>query len=327
MSDEVLTQAEIDALLNGVDDGDVVTEVEEEEDSSDYVLYDLASQDRIVRKRLPTLELINERFARSFRISLFNFLSRSADVSIGGIHIMRYEDFIQSMYMPTSMHIVKVNPLKGLGLFSMEAKLVFKLVDNFFGGEGHNPKVDGRDFTPTELRVTELLMQQVFRDFEEAWQPIYEVGFEVTGTEVNPAMTSIVGPSDAVIVSKFHLEIDNNEGDLSVALPYAMIDPIKDLLDSAISADNDEADVRWQQTLRKDVMKAKVDLECSVVEKMMNLRNILDINEGDVIPVDIPASLVLKANGVPIFDARLGTSRGNLALEMLNRTNIDLIDT
>ena len=324
MTDDILSQEEIDALLHGVDDGDI--NIESDIIQRDFSDYDLTSQDRIIRGRMPTLELINERFARHTRVSLFNMLRRSAEVSIGGVQVQKFGEYIQTLYVPTSLNMVRMQPLRGMALFVFEAKLVFKLVDNFFGGDGHHAKVDGREFTPTELRVVQMLLEQAFKDLEEAWKPLFDINFDCIGSEVNPAMANIVSPSEAVIVSSFHIDLDGGGGDMHITMPYSMIEPIKDVLDSGMTGDVDEVDERWLKALRRDILRASVDLECTVVEKKMLLREIIDLKKGDVIPVDIPVDLVLRANGVPIYKTRMGTSRGHLGLEIMGRTTIDETD-
>ena len=324
MTDDILSQEEIDALLHGVDDGDI--NIESDIVQGDFSDYDLTSQDRIIRGRMPTLELINERFARHTRVSLFNMLRRSAEVSIGGVQVQKFGEYIQTLYVPTSLNMVRMQPLRGMALFVFEAKLVFKLVDNFFGGDGHHAKVDGREFTPTELRVVQMLLDQAFKDLEEAWKPLFDINFDCIGSEVNPAMANIVSPSEAVIVSSFHIDLDGGGGDMHITMPYSMIEPIKDVLDSGMTGDVDEVDERWLKALRRDILRASVDLECTVVEKKMSLREIIDLKKGDIIPVDIPEDLVLRANGVPIYKTRMGTSRGHLGLEIMGRTTIDETD-
>jgi flagellar motor switch protein FliM len=229
--DEVLSQDEIDALLSGVDEGDIDTNEVVAHGADEYDAYDLTSQDRIVRGRMPTLELINERFARHLRVSLFNMLRRSAEVRVGGLQVQKFAEYSQSLEVPTSLNTVRMQPLRGLSLFNLQARLVFRLVDCFFGGDGVNAKIEGREFTPTELRVVEMFLVEVFRDLEEAWKPLVEVHFDALGSEINPAMANIVSPSEAIIVSVFHIEIDGNGGDFHVAIPYSMIEPIKDVLD------------------------------------------------------------------------------------------------
>ena len=235
---DLLSQDEIDALLHGVDDGLVQTEHAAEPGS--VKSYDLTSQDRIVRGRMPTLEMINERFARYTRISMFNMLRRSADVAVGGVQVMKFGEYVHSLYVPTSLNLVKIKPLRGTALFILDAKLVFKLVDNFFGGDGRHAKIEGREFTPTELRVVRMVLEQAFVDLKEAWQAIMPVNFEYINSEVNPAMANIVGPSEAIVVSTFHIELDGGGGDLHVTMPYSMIEQIREMLDAGFQSDLDD---------------------------------------------------------------------------------------
>ena len=178
---------------------------------------------------MPTLEMINERFARYTRISMFNLLRRSADVSVGGVQVMKFGEYIHSLYVPTSLNLVKIKPLRGTSLFILDAKLVFKLVDNFFGGDGRHAKIEGREFTPTELRVVRMVLEQAFIDLKEAWHAVLDVNFEYVHSEVNPALANIVSPSEVVVVSTFHIELDSGGGDLHVTMPYSMIEPIREM--------------------------------------------------------------------------------------------------
>lgn len=312
---DLLSQDEIDALLHGVDDGDIDTE--DDLDAGSVKSYDLTSQDRIVRGRMPTLEMINERFARYTRISMFNLLRRTADVSVGGIQIQKFGEYVHTLYVPTSLNMVKFRPLRGTALIILDAKLVFKLVDNFFGGDGRHAKIEGREFTPTELRVVQMVLEQVFIDLREAWKAVMEIDFEYMNSEVNPSMANIVSPSEVVVVSTFHVELDGGGGELHITLPYAMVEPIREVLDAGLQSDTDERDDRWVNALREDVMDAEVELECNVVEKQISLRDIVDLRDGDIIPINMPEFHVVTANGVPLFKANFGQSNDNLALKIL----------
>lgn len=318
---DLLSQEEIDALLHGVDDGDVETETDDEDGSAQS--YDLTSQDRIVRGRMPTLEMVNERFARYTRISLFNLLRRTADVAVGGIQIQKFGEYVHTLYVPTSLNMVKLRPLRGTGLVILDAKLVFKLVDNFFGGDGRHAKIEGREFTPTELRVVEMVLESAFADLSEAWKAILPIEFEFVNAEVNPSMANIVSPSEVVVVSTFHVELDGGGGDMHITLPYSMIEPIRETLDAGLQTDVDDVDERWVKSLREDIMSASVNVECTVAEKDVSLRDILDLQEGDIIPIDMPDNIMLLANGVPVFHTKLGKSKGNLALQVIERFNRD----
>ena len=312
---DLLSQDEIDALLHGVDDGLVQTDSAAEPGS--IKSYDLTSQDRIVRGRMPTLEMINERFARYTRISMFNMLRRSADVAVGGLQVMKFGEYVHSLYVPTSLNLVKIKPLRGTALFILDAKLVFKLVDNFFGGDGRHAKIEGREFTPTELRVVRMVLEQAFLDLKEAWQAIMAVNFEYINSEVNPAMANIVGPSEAVVVSTFHIELDGGGGDLHVTMPYSMIEPVREMLDAGFQSDLDDQDERWVKALREDVLDVAVPLSATVARRQLRLRDILHMQPGDVIPVELPDDLIMRANGVPSFKVKLGSHKGNLALQVI----------
>ncbi|KWU48977.1 flagellar motor switch protein FliM [Pseudomonas palleroniana] len=312
---DLLSQDEIDALLHGVDDGLVQTDMAAEPGS--IKSYDLTSQDRIVRGRMPTLEMINERFARYTRISMFNMLRRSADVAVGGVQVMKFGEYVHSLYVPTSLNLVKIKPLRGTALFILDAKLVFKLVDNFFGGDGRHAKIEGREFTPTELRVVRMVLEQAFIDLKEAWQAIMEVNFEYINSEVNPAMANIVGPSEAIVVSTFHIELDGGGGDLHVTMPYSMIEPVREMLDAGFQSDLDDQDERWVKALREDLLDVDVPLNATVARRQLRLRDILHMQPGDVIPVDLPEEMIMRANGVPSFKVKLGSHKGNLALQVI----------
>jgi flagellar motor switch protein FliM len=312
---DLLSQDEIDALLHGVDDGLVETEAEVEPGA--VKSYDLTSQDRIVRGRMPTLEMINERFARYTRISMFNLLRRSADVAVGGVQVMKFGEYVHSLYVPTSLNLVKMKPLRGTALFILDAKLVFKLVDNFFGGDGRHAKMEGREFTPTELRVVRMVIEQAFVDLAEAWSAVMPIAFEYVNSEVNPAMANIVSPSEVVVVSTFHIELDGGGGDLHITLPYSMIEPIREMLDAGFQSDLDDQDERWVNALREDILDVNVPVDATVVRRQLRLRDILHMQPGDVIPVEMPEHMILRANGVPSFKVKLGSHKGNLAFQIL----------
>jgi len=222
---DLLSQDEIDALLHGVDDGDVETEAPEQDvNSQELRPYDFANQERIVRGRMPTLEMINERLARYFRVSLFNFLRRSAEISVSGIQIQKFSEFIQSLFVPTNLNIIRMSPLRGRALVVMEPRLVFTAVDNFFGGGGQfYNKVEGREFSPTEMRIIRLILDLLFKDMQEAWKPVMDIDFDYVNSEVNPQFANIVSPSEIVVISTIHIELEGGGGDLNIVIPYSMI--------------------------------------------------------------------------------------------------------
>ncbi len=322
MSD-LLSQAEIDALLNGVDEGDIgfdtEVDIDEFEGDGSIRVYDFSSQERIVRGRMPTLEMVNERFSRLFRISLFNFLRRSAEIFISGIQVQKFSEYIQGLLVPTNLSIVKFNPLRGRALIVMEPRLVFTVVDNFFGGNGQfYNQAEGKEFTPTEMRIITLIIEMIFKDLREAWKPVMELNFEYVSSEVNPRFANIVDPGEIVVISTIHVELEGGGGDINITMPYSMVEPIRDLLD-AISGDSGDIDGSWQSALRNEVLRAPLNLNSLLVEKNMSLREVMRLKKGDVIPIDMPETVKLKAEGIPVFAAKVGVSDGNYALQIVEK--------
>ena len=317
---DLLSQDEIDALLHGVSSSDIDTNAEDELEPGEARSYDFTSQDRIVRGRMPTLEMVNERYARLFRISLFNLLRRSAEISVGGVQMLKFSEYVHSLFVPTSLNMVRIKPLRGTSLFVLDPKLVFMVVDNYFGGDGRfHAKIEGREFTPTELRVIEMILQQAFHDLKEAWAPVIHLDFEFINAEVNPQFANIVSPSEVVVVNTFHVEIEGGGGDFHVTMPYSMLEPIREVLDAGVQSDRDDTDDRWVVSLREDVRGAEVGLSCALTEVEMTLREVMTMKAGDVIPVDIPNLVTVRAEGVPIFRGRYGVSHGNHAIKVVEQ--------
>lgn len=315
---DLLSQDEIDALLHGVD------EVEEEEvshaagdDNASTLDYDFSSQDRIVRGRMPTLELVNERFARHMRISLFNMMRRTAEVSINGVQMIKFGEYIHTLFVPTSLNMVRFRPLKGTGLITMEARLVFILVDNFFGGDGrYHAKIEGREFTPTERRIIQMLLKLIFEDYKEAWAPVMDVSFEYLDSEVNPAMANIVSPTEVIVISSFHIELDGGGGDFHIALPYSMLEPIRELLDAGVQSDREDTDYRWSKALRDEIMDVYVDLSTQLLEMDLPLSQIMELKDGDIIPIEMPENITVYIEDLPTYRAKLGRCRDNVAIQI-----------
>lgn len=313
---DLLSQDEIDALLHGVDDVDDVDEPIEN-DNEGAVNFDFSSQDRIVRGRMPTLELINERFARHMRISLFNMLRKTAEVSINGVQMMKFGEYQNTLYVPTSLNMVRFRPLKGTALITMEARLVFILVENFFGGDGRfHAKIEGREFTPTERRIIQLLLKIVFEDYKEAWSPVMGVEFEYLDSEVNPSMANIVSPTEVIVVSSFHIEVDGGGGDFHVVMPYSMVEPIRELLDAGVQSDKMETDVRWSSALREEIMDCPVNFRVNLLEKDISLRDLMELQPGDIIPIEMPEHATMFVEDLPTYRVKMGRSEDKLAVQI-----------
>ncbi len=325
MSTDILSQDEVDALLHGVDDGAVDTSADEGLDEGEARSFDFNNQERIVRGRLPTLEMINERFARYFRVNFFNMMRKTAEISVNGIQMIKFSEYIHTLFVPTSLSLIKMAPLKGTGMIMMDPKLVFIIVDNFFGGDGSiHAKIEGREFTATELRVIEKVVGMCFEDLTKAWEPIMEVKFDYHSHEVNPHLANIVSPTEVIVVSSFHIELDGGGGDLHVVLPYSMIEPIRSILDAGIQSDMSEVDERWGILLKEELMHAKVELTALFGEKELKVSDLLDLQPGDIIPIEMPDTVTLMTGDMPVMRGEYGEYEGSLAVKI--REVIELPD-
>jgi flagellar motor switch protein FliM len=317
---DLLSQDEIDALLHGVSGGDIDTDADDDLPEGQVNSYDFTSQDRIVRGRMPTLEMINERFARHFRISIYNMLRRSGEISVSGVQMLKFAEYVHSLFVPTSLNLVKVPPLRGTALFVLEPKLVFSLVDNYFGGEGRfHTKIEGREFTPTEQRVIQMVLQMAFKDLAQSWKPVMPIEFEYQNSEVNPHFANIVSPTEVVVVNTFRIELDGGGGDLHVTMPYSMLEPIRDLLDAGMQSDRSDVDERWNRAIREEMRSAEVGLSCKLVEANLTLRELLHMAPGDVIPIDLPETVIVEAEDTPVFRGRYGTHEGMRAIQIVGK--------
>ena len=230
--------------------------------------------------------------------------------------MLKFSEYVHSMFVPTSLNIVKISPLRGSALCVFDPKLVFILVDNFYGGVGRHAKIEGRDFSGTEQRVIHMVLDDAFKDLVDAWKPVMPVEFKFSSMEVNPQFANIVSPTEVVVVSTFHVELDGGGGDFQVTIPYSMIEPIRDLLDAGIQSDVSERDERWAISLRDEIKLAEVDLSSTLTEVTMSLSKIMNLKEGDIIPINMPDQVTLCAEDIPIFRGKLGVSNGNMSIKI-----------
>jgi flagellar motor switch protein FliM len=313
MSD-ILSQEEIDALLDGVDSGEVETEGEAPPPGTAQT-YDFTTQDRIVRGRLPTLEMVNDRFARHFRSNIFGVLRKTCEVSVLGVKMSKFNEYVHSLAVPTNLNLIRIKPLRGTALMVFEPRLVFTIIDNFFGGDGRfHARIEGRDFTPTENRVIQIILAEAFNAAVEAWAPVMPLEFDFVNSEINPQFANIVSPTETVVISRFHVELDGGGGEVHLTLPYAMVEPIRELLDAGVQSDRVERDERWINAMREEVMDAEVELRPVLTETRVSIGDFIHLRAGDVIPIDLPESVLVFAEDVPVFRGRFGTAGGNSAV-------------
>jgi flagellar motor switch protein FliM len=315
---EILNQDEIDALLKGVDNGAVPINAPTE-DPGEARRYDLATQTRIVRGRMPTLEMINDRFARQFRIGLFNMIRRTPELGVAPVKVMKFSEYTQQLHVPSSLNLVRLNPLRGTALVVLDAKLVFAIVDNFFGGNGRYAKIEGREFTLTECRIIQMVLRQAFIDLTEAWSMVATITVEYLNSEINPHFANIVSPSEIVVVTSFKVELEGGGGELHVTMPYAMIEPMRDVLDSGMQSDRMDRDESWTQTLREEIEEAEVELVPVLGRSTLSVGRLVDLKPGDVIPCDFDGHVTLYAEGVPVLRGSYGAAHGQQAVKVTER--------
>ena len=305
MSD-FLSQDEVDALLRGVT-GEEASKDGETEDKTKPRPYNVASNERIVRGRMPTMEVINERFARMLRVSLFNLVRRSAEISVGPVKVMKFVDFIRNLVLPTNMNLVQAKPLRGNALFIFDPNLVFLVIDSLFGGDGRfHSRVEGREFTQTEHRIIQNMLAAIFEAYTKAWEPVYKLDFEFVRSELNPQFANIATPNELVVVSSFEIGFNEVGGEINICLPYSMIQPIRELLFSAMQGDHLSVDNNWNKLMTRQVKSAEVELVAILGEAKLTVEDVMKIRNGDVIPINIGETITATVNNVPVMECKYG---------------------
>ncbi len=316
MNQQILSQDEVDALLQGIT-GESQKLEQEEEQVGGIRDYNLASQERIVRGRMPTMEIINERFARNIRVGLFNFIRKSPEVAIGGIKVQKYSAFLREIVVPTNFNIVSVKPLRGSGLIVCDPTLVFAVIDSLFGGIGKfHARIEGRDFSPTEQRVIGRLVEVILAEYHKAWKGIYPLELEYQRSEMQPQFATIATPSEIVVSTSFTLEVGDTSGTIYFCIPYSTLEPIRDVLYSTTVGDSSEPDRRWINLLKTQIQSAEVELVAELGTAPATVEQLLAFKPGDFIELDLSPALEAKVDGVPVFSANYGTSNGKYALKI-----------
>ena len=327
MATDFLSQDEVDALLKGVT-GESDEPESTDEGAGGVRSYNLGTQERIVRGRMPTLELINERFARYLRIGLFNYMHRTTEISVGPIRVQKYSEFIRNLVVPTNLNLVAAKPLRGTSLFVFDPNLVFLVVDNMFGGDGRfHTRVEGRDFTGTEQRIIQGMLNVVFSEYARSWKPVYDISFEYIRSEMNSQFANIATPSEIVISTTFSLEFGGTAADMHICFPYSMVEPIRDLLYSAMQSDQLSTDQRWILMLRKQLKDAEVEIAANLATTTISLGEILRLKAGDIIPISIPEKITASVDDIPLLEGTYGQQGGQYALKIEKFISPDVDET
>ncbi|MDP9902293.1 flagellar motor switch protein FliM [Variovorax ginsengisoli] len=319
--DQVLSQDEVDALLQGVTGGEVDQTSKPNTATSGLPVYDLGAPDRVVRGRMHTLEVINERFARNMRGSLLSFMRRSADISVGPINIQQYGEFVRHLPVPTNINMLHMKPLRGTALFVFDPKLVFLVVDNLFGSDGrYHVRVEGRDFTRTEQRIIRRMLDLALTCYAEAWRPVFPIEFDYIRAEMHGKLANIVAPNEVVINTTLQIEFGPVGGFLHVCIPYSMVEPIRDLLSKPMQ-DEVEVDKRWVQQMSRQMQSADVQLTADFATLHSTVGELMKLRVGDVLPIELPDTVLARVDGVPIMKCGYGVSNDHYALSVQQMIN------
>lgn len=316
MSQQILSQEEVDALLNGMssDSQDTRQAGEAPEGVREY---DIANQERIIRGRMPTMEVVNERFARNIRVGLFNLLRKSPEVTTGTIKVHKFGAFLRGIVVPSNFNVVSVKPLRGNALIVFDPSLVLAVIDGLFGGAGRSPaRIDGRDFSPTELRIIERLVETVLAEYHKSWAGIYPLKMEFQRAEMQPQFANIANPGETVVSTSFDLEIGENVGAIHFCYPYATLEPIRDVLGSTTLGDSAEVDRRWIHLLKTQIQDAELEIVVDLGQAEATVAQLLALKPGDFIELDSPSPLQAKVEGVPLIQCHHGTSNGHYAIRV-----------
>ncbi|PIE70219.1 MAG: flagellar motor switch protein FliM [Deltaproteobacteria bacterium] len=323
MSD-VLSQEEVDSLLSGLSSGKIETETEAstaaQADGLD--IYDFGNQQQVIRGRMPTFEVINERFAREVRTSISNLLRTNVDISAESLDTLKFSEFGRSLPVPTSLHVCRLDPFRGHALVVLESQLVFNLIDQFFGGKGSaKSRIEGRDFTAIEEAMVRKVVMACLEDIEKAWHPVYPIKATLVRSEVNPQFAAIVLPEDLVIVSRFEVELEQSAGTLIICLPYSMIEPIRSKLSAGFQAEAEEIDFTWQKRLTEIIYDSEIELRVQLGTTEITGERLLYLKPGDVIQLDQDADeqLVGYVEGHVKFRGFAGVQRGFQALKIADK--------
>ena len=279
--------------------------------------YDIGNQERIIRGRMQALDIINERFARNTRMAIFNFMQRTAEVSAGPVRVVKYSTFLGALSLPTNFNIVGMKTLRGSCVFILEPSLVFGVVEMMFGGTGKiHTRIEGRDFTPTEQRIIQRLLQMLITQYERAWSGSYHMKLEYVRSEMQPHFVNIAAPGEVVVTSSFSVDLGHAQGSIHIAFPYSSVEPIREILTASGQSDGQERDERWTGLLQTQVASAEVNITVPLTTISATLKQLVKIRQGDVLSMEIPELVTAQADGIPLFECRVGTWNGKYAVRV-----------
>lgn len=321
VSDDLLGQDEIDALLKGMGGGDIETENDTSGTQAGVKAFDFTNQERIVRGRFPALDVITERFSRCFQRLVVDMILASVEVVAGEVKIVKMNEYLRNLFFPTSLNIVKIDALGGVGLVTMDSKLIFSVIDLYYGGNGQvHFKIEGREYTPVEMGLIRNLVHECLSCLQASWEPVLPIELEIMHSEMNPKFASIVDPIEMVVVSPVYVRFENQEGRIDIVMPYAMLEPIRDVLEEGMRSLQGEGDKRWNRTLRDEAKEIEVTLAAELAQVNVSMEDLLAMEVGDIIPIEMPKLVPVKVEDITIGHGRVGDFEGKKAVQMMDFT-------
>lgn len=326
---DLISQAELDALLDA-SSGAVGGLVDRFSTRDDVQLFDIHRLEHIDRGRMPTLELVNERFTRQLRVGLLDFLGQSPAISLGTVTVQKYSEFMGELAMPADCSIIAIHPLRGNGLIACDPALVFTVIDMLYGGTGALlPPDDGRVLSVTEHRAIKRLMSVIADEYTNAWSGICPLEFIPVRFGVQPRFANIAAPGERVIATAFELEIGGTTGMLHVCFPYVAMEPIRDILNAETQADFTHADDRWSSRLATEIQAVDITLVAELAVVDSTVADVLAMRVGDFLALKVEPQIKASVDGVPLFECQHGTTNERYAIRIdgsIGRTSVTLDD-
>lgn len=317
---QVLTQEEINSLLRGLSEGDLEQDaVQTDKGQASVKRFDLANQERIVRGRMPTMELIHDRFARQFRTHLAKFLGRTCFANVGAIEMVKFGLFMKKLPLPSSLHIFRMPPLTGYALMVVSAPLVFGVIDGLFGGSGQGKvRIEGREYTPIEARLIGKVVMMSLEVLKDAWAPIHPVDFVYVRSEFNPLAIAIVPPTDVVIIVTVEVELEQETTSLTICMPYSTLEPLRGKLATGFQSTRLEVDSGLVRRMETNIKQTTTSLSVQLARGTIKTRDFLELNVGDVMTLDTNPSeeAMVMIEGAPKYYGYVGSYRGNRAVRI-----------
>lgn len=291
---------------------------------TDVRKHDLASEDSSLGVNISSVDMINERFIRLFRLGMLEVLRTSPRMNPTRVEMVRFGDYLNGLKPPMSVNTIRMSPLRGHSMVVIEPTVIFSSLDSFFGGFGRGvgQLSAGRLFTPTETRIIKIILQVFFRSMKEAWSPIIGVDFEHISSEINPQFAQIADENDLVVLSRFESEGASQTagGFIDMVIPYVALKPVRDLLRGRLQAGdgNDASDKVWRLQLEEAVHDASLELQVLLGKTQIPMQTLNTWQAGDVIHFKKPDFARMLICDTPVYEVEVGTAGPQLACRIVS---------